>query len=463
MKISFAYGMLLSLLLFLTGNMSHAQRTVRDYSKTIKYQGLGNDSILAAFSERFIILDSLINSAITVEDELAGVPSFSTHRLDSLYDAKKSQESRAFKRKSGLELTGQAYQRLDNTLGFDEDNDQYSSYSTKIQAELGWNLFNSSFLQRKSELKLIGLTNRHEYLQQQKELSLPVWDETIDRIERKYDRLAVVVLQEQLRNAEVLGMAYQFVLEQDRTGNEKLLDVMNERMRLEHALAQMGGLAQAEEQAVKGIIKNIHPVVIKVDSTQLFNLMYENNVDLQILRTSEEMLETRKRLTNYAHEMRLTPFVRVSHYLRSHLPSSTNVEVGARFTLPLYDDSSAKRKALQTQQVLTGLDRQHVSESILEKSRRIIRQIDRLNDAITAEHRHRVQLYRFIAIRKDAYLKSLNGYNHIARLEEYNEYLKSLERMIGLLRIRSLSILNLQKATGCTELTGIILTKEISE
>lgn len=463
MKISFTFGVLLLVPFFFSENIAHAQIPIRDYSKSIKYQGLDNDSILAAFSKRFIILDSLINSAITVEDELTGVSSFSTHRLDSLYDAKKNHEFRAFKRKSGLELTGQAYQRLDNTLGFDEDNDQYSSYSTKIQAELGWNFFNSSLLQRKSELKLIGLTNRHEYLQQQKNLSLPVWDDTKERIERKYDRLAVVVLQEQLRNAEVLDMAYQFVLEQDRTSNEKLLEVMNERMRLEHTLAQMGGLNQTEEQTVKCMIKNIHPVVIKADSTQLFNIIHENNVTLQILQTNEEILETQRRLTNYVHEMRLTPFVRVSHYLRPHLSSSTNVEVGARFTLPLYDDSSAKRKALHTKQVLTGLDRQHVSENIIEKSRRIIRQIDRLNDAIITEYRHKMQLHKFISIRKDAYLKSLNGYNHIARLEEYNEYLKSLERMFNLLRIRSLSILDLQKETGCTELTGIIMIKEILE
>lgn len=425
---------------------------------------LVHDSIMSAFSKRFIVLDSLLNRVTAVADGTPGFFSFTADTLlDSAFLAKRIHEQRAFKRKSGLELTGQAYQRLDNTLGFDEDNDQYSRYNTKFQGEIGWNFFNSSFYQRKTELKLISQTNRQEYLQAQKQRMLSVWDERKEQIEQKYDRLTAAVLYEQLQNAELLHRAYRFVYEKERSSNEKLLDVMNEEMRLEYALVQAGGSESLSGAVAGGEIAVVRPVFLKVDTTRLPEAIRTRNPDLQLSLVREQMIASRIRLTNYGQGMRLTPFVRASHYLRSTLPSSTNVEAGARFTFPLYDDTSAKRKALRTEEVIESLQRNQLYEDVWASCRRILSQLDRLNAAIAAEYRYEQNLRRFIALRKEAYLNSRNGYNHIARLEEYNEYLKSLERTYGLLRLRSLCLLDLQKASGCPNLAVFITEEEVKE
>ena len=50
----------------------------------------------------------------------------------------------------------------------------------------------------------------------------------------------------------------------------------------------------------------------------------------------------------------------------------------------------------------------------------------------------------------------------MARLEEYNEYLKSLERTYSLLRLRDLCLLDIQKAAGYPDMSSMIQIKEVS-
>lgn len=442
-------------------NDVHAQTDKQGNSaKTLLFQGLDNDSILSAFSQRFVFLDSLVNQTAIEDTPYMVNYSFSTLILDSIYDAKQSYERKAFKRKNGLELTGQVYQRLDNKLGFDEDTDQYSRYNAKLQGEIGWNFFNSSFLQRKSELQFINLSNRAEYLRQQKQQSESSWIYAKESIESKYNQQLNSLLHELLLNINVLNMAYQFVLENDRTDNEKMLDAMNEKMRIEHALTQTESSTGLTSGTTSHGIETITPKIIEVDSTKLFAYILSENTEIQVAHMQENMLAIKRKLTNYAHEMRFTPFVRASHYLRTSIPSSTNVEAGIRFTFPLYDDTSAKRKALQSEKNITALNRVVLSESLKKQCLLLLSRLNKLNKSIETEQQYTRQLRRFIEIRKEAYLKSLNGYNHIARLEEYNQFLKSLERMYNLLQLRDLCLLDIQKTVGCADLMPMIIIKD---
>ena len=108
------------------------------------------------------------------------------------------------------------------------------------------------------------------------------------------------------------------------------------------------------------------------------------------------------------------------------------------------------------------MGRENLCETLTGQCRQLLDQLDRLNVAIDAEQRHADLLRRFIALRTQAYLNSQNGYNHVARLEEYNEYLKSLERTYDLLRLRDLCLLDLQKAAGYPDMSPMIRTKEVS-
>ena len=197
-------------------------------------------------------------------------------------------------------------------------------------------------------------------------------------------------------------------------------------------------------------------------NTRLLGALEDNHLQIRESRVREEILGAQIKVTNYAHQLRLTPFVRVSHYLRTTLGSSTNMEVGARFTFPFYGDASAKRKAMRTEQALTALGREKLTETVTTECRRLIAQLGQLNTALASEQRHVALLRRFIDIRTEGYVNSQGGYNHIARLEEYNEFLRSLERTYDLLRRRALCLLELQEATGCPDMAALIQTKEMT-
>ena len=253
-------------------------------------------------------------------------------------------------------------------------------------------------------------------------------------------------------------MAYLYVLETDRASNDKLLEAGSEKMRIEHALAQTGMPADASGEEVRVL----QPLWVELDTARLLGALEDNHLQIRESRVREEILGAQIKVTNYAHQLRLTPFVRVSHYLRTTLGSSTNMEVGARFTFPFYGDASAKRKAMRTEQALTALGREKLTETVTTECRRLIAQLGQLNTALASEQRHVALLRRFIDIRTEGYVNSQGGYNHIARLEEYNEFLRSLERTYDLLRRRALCLLELQEATGCPDMAALIQTKEMT-
>lgn len=383
----------------------------------------------------------------------------STASLDSLYNTKCNDEKKAFLRRNGLELTGQVYQRLDNTFGFDED-DQYSQYSTKIQGEIGWNLFNSSFLQRKTKLQKITLQNKLGFHQHAMRQNPSLWRQQELEINRKYENLMAIVLWHQLENVKLMDLAYQYMLDRERVSNSKLLEIMNERMRLESELTQM---APPDSIYNKPIIFPIS-ISIQIDSVALFSGLAKHNPEVQETYIREEIAEVTCKLTNYAQEMRLTPFVRVSHYLRNNkgLSSSTNVDLGVRFTFPLYDDTSRKQKALRTEKALASLEREHIEEGIKQQCTQLLNQLRQLNKAIQTEELHRQQLLEFIALHRKAYTATTKMYNYIGRLEEYNEYLKSIERMYKLLHLRSVCLLDIQKVSGYSDFGTIINATKIS-
>lgn len=425
--------------------------------KMLVYQHLNNDSVLRQFRIRFSRMDSLIRNMYPVPMSpvlYTGVPS---RMLDSLYTAKGKDELRAFRRKSGLELTGQAYYRLDDAFGFDED-DQYSQYSAKLQGEVGWNFFNSSFYQRKSETLHIVLSNELQNIEHGKRLLSGVWKVLQDSVTMLYDKRIASVLLHRLENTDLLNMAYQYTLEQDKVNNEGLLRAMNDKMDIEYALLQTGSPDYLRREPL------VFPAatVIRVDSVRLFEIMERNNPDIRASRVREDLLAVKRRLTNYGQEMRLTPFLRASHYFRENAysgvaaSSSTNIDLGVRFTFPLYDDTSRKRKALRTEQVLETIDRGRTVDEARERCRILLERLDGLNRAITTEHFHLKQMETFIGKRRTAYWHSPNGYNYITRLEEYNSYLKGIERLYKLMLSRNLCLLDIQKTAGLMRMGNLI-------
>lgn len=445
------------LLLVLTTAQAQTDTLQRVSVKMLVYEDLKNEDVLKQFEQRFMQMDDLLQHTVSIagpnltlgDDVLAP-----DTQLDSLFKAKGDYETKAFKRRSGLELTGQAYGRLDNAfqVTHDED-DQYSAYVAKFQAELGWNIFNSAFFQRKSELTKIRLANELEYIKQSREKNKAIYEAAGNLLTMEYNYYIAIVLYHELQNIDILNQSYQYMLEQDRISNDKLLETINDKMELEYTLAQTYDLKDIANEPLYALT----PTVISIDTVRFYEEIERYNPDLRASYVEEQLLNTERKLTNYGQTMRLTPFLRGSTYIRKLDAPSYNIDLGVRFTFPLYSEAGAKRRAIDTEKQIVVEGRQSLSEDMKSYCRIRFDRVDRLNRAIRTEAYHIAQLGKYVEMRRNAYLKQPKGYNYIIRLEEYNQYLKSMERMYKLMLNRCLALLDIQKTTSYNNLQALII------
>ena len=138
-------------------------------STIIKAQYNKSAELFEQFEERFHVLDSLIFTADNTpiaENRTTDINIYNTIdsiqiKIDSLIERKVDAQKVALKHETGLNITGQAYFRLDDNLSIDEE-DAVSRYGAKVQADLRWHFLNSAVLHRKGRLNEIDLQGEIE-------------------------------------------------------------------------------------------------------------------------------------------------------------------------------------------------------------------------------------------------------------------------------------------------------------
>lgn len=422
--------------------------------KMLVYENLKNSDVLRHFQERFICLDTLLNNLVD-----APIPTVKWHdtrtaisHLDSLYDVKRVHETKALHRRSGLELTGQTYVRPEDALRDATDDDDVSVYKAKVQAEVGWNIINSRFYQGKQKEEKIRLANELDRLQQDRQLARSIYEDAAQQITDDYNYYIGVTIAQRLENLDVLNEAFQFMLENDRISNDKRMEVMNDKMDAEYQLS----LISAGTDIKNKPLYRMTPTQVNVDTVMLWRKALDEGTDARIAQVKEDIVRNESRLTNYLGTMRLTPFVRWSSYWTSKDNLSNNIDAGLRFTVPLYNESGRKKRALDTQIEIIRQSRHTGDAQVKAACMTVINRVENINRAIRTENYHIQQLEKYVALRRNAYRNQKNGYSYVTRLEEYNEYLKSMERMYKLMLSRSLAIVDILKITGLTDADGQI-------
>lgn len=416
------------------------------------------DSVLRAFEHRFALMDTLLANVRTVRQPL--LLYVEPWKADTLFEEQTRHEISAMRRNSGLEVTGQVYQRIDGTLGLD-DEDAYSRYDTKFQGELGWNLFGSSLLQRKKRTRQLELKGELRWLDAQRTENDQPWEQVADEMERRYAGEKAAVMRCRLENTRLLNTAYDYTMQQEKEGGARILAAINDVMDIERQLSLLGG----GWAYIPDTLHLPQATVVAVDSAALLASLADANPELKTLAVRSELLETEWHLTNYANTMRLTPFARVSQYLRTGSGNtgdpSTNVDLGVRFTFPLYGGSGAKRRALTIERALNDLSMANMHNEAIQRCRQLLASVHRLNAAIATEARHLEQIEKFIARRRDAYLHSTAGYDYTLRLEEYNEWLHIVERLYDLLRDRNIALLQMQRVSRHSHFESLIVEQPL--
>lgn len=454
-----------SLLLLTATTTAYGQelsdKAVNEYQpKMLVYENLHNSSVLKKFEHRFGELDNLLGNLVTVSTPLAKLttPQNVNAALDSLYASKTAHEVMALRRHHGLEVTGQVYGRLDNALHLNDDEDEAESeYKAKFQAELGWNIINSKFYQRKAKEQQLFLANEVKRLQEYRKENVLVYDEMAYRLTDEYNYYIAIVMMHRLQNVDLLNEAHQYMLEQDRIATDKMLSIMNEKMELEYQLSQTYNAKALAESP----LYVLEATELLVDTTALYDAIFKDNITMRILKAETDAIDTKSRLTNYLSTTRISPFARWSSYLGSMNQFSQNIDLGVRFTFPLWNETSRRRKAFDTEKSILELNYANENQKVKSFCDLRLNRIKQLNRAITTEHSHIIQLGKYIGVRRNAYTKQSSGYNYIARMEEYNEYLRSMERMYRLMLQRTLTLMEIQKQTGLGDIRTLTVEKKL--
>ncbi len=389
--------------------------------------------IIADFDSLFVTLNSLIFSpqanAVSnytgTADYFAPADTFSVSpALSEALRNRTKAEIKEGNSRTGLQITGQTYYRLDNSLGFDED-DAESRYRSKIQAEIRWYLLQSSLFGKEGRRQEAILKERIERTAMRKE-NEDVSDYLLrNNLRVYYDSLMAGVLTYRLQALNLINDAQIYLLSNENISSDELLPILDDRMEAERKFSAIDGSYPPATDLSK-----IDGYTVAIDTTAMMNHVRDTQVDLTLLRLRMELLDRQARNIHYYQDINLAPFARFSYYGRTNLPDSRNVDVGFTFTVPLSLESKRKRESLLAQKEVLAAQQDYVNARMADKVTYIALELDRLNRESLAEARRIAEIKKYIANRTEAYNNRHGEFNRLARTKEYNIYLACLEKLI---------------------------------
>ena len=390
------------------------------------------DTLLKRFESRFEQLDSLIHTPTRLIAECKGginstnlITDFQTVHIDSVIDNQvraKISESRSA---TGLSVNGQIYTRLDDGFGLDED-DALSRYKSKVQAELRWNIFGSSLINRKgksNEIKLRGEITKLDY--RRNDLGRRVAFQK-EEFHRQYDLLLSGVLAHRIHNLSMLSDALSYLLREGSISSDDLLTIMNEKAEAERLMATIDNVSnETTDLSAPGA------VIVTVDTAKLMTFISRYNAETATLELRERLIDQQIANTTYWSTLNVSPFVRYSYYTRPVVSNSSNIDAGVSFIVPISGETSKKRKALKADREVLALERDRLIETITDNIQLTLREIERLNRSIRGEAERLSDLKAYLKLRNRAYTERIGEYNYLARMKEYNSYLLCCERLLA--------------------------------
>ena len=409
--------------------------------------GKEGQELLYRFERRFSELDSLIypvqrNLSDTQGGQYPAAVRFSSEPDSGLFpalDKRVQEEIKEFKSRTGLQITGQTYYRLDDGLGIDED-DAQSRYNGKVQAEFRWSVLQSSLFKRKGKINEIRIKGEIDRLAYEKDrLGMSVIRQK-EYFRQQHDSLLCGILRHRIDNLSLLGVAHDYLLRNENISSDELLSILNEKAEAERKLMSVGNRYPLSPDLSCPVIH-----IIKIDTARLLQHVRDKQVELKALDLRMSLLAQQESNTNYWSKVDVAPFVRYSYYTRTALPHSSNVDAGVSFKLPISTESKRERQSIRAERELLAKEQDHFLTQVYDEVHFILDDIERLNRSITGEHQRSKELRDYLTKRKEAYSNRIGEYSRLARMKEYNSYLMCLEKMIEYQYQRDCQIANLTR------------------
>ncbi len=258
-----------------------------------------SDSILNEFEKRFVVLDQLIfstgNQHTNYDSNLFAQSAQKygdTLKADSLYNVALENsvdaQAKAVKSPTGLQVTGQTYYRLDDALGFNEEDEAVSRYNTKFQAEVRWNFFNSGLWNTKGKIHEVELQADIDRIAYAKETRGTEYARQREFYRSMQDSAMCRILSNRVMNLSMLSDAYMFLLNYENISSDDIMLVLSEKAEAERKLA---GLTVRNLWATD--LSSPDAFIVKLDTARFLRYVEENQADFKIAGKRMELFEQR--------------------------------------------------------------------------------------------------------------------------------------------------------------------------
>lgn len=414
------------------------------------------------FERRFVLLDSLIFTQSHAQSHPQSTTQghrqihfpvvaesmgehFFEGSVDSLLVEKVANRKAALKAESGLLVSGQTYYRLDENLGYD-DEDALSRYSAKMQVELRWNFLSSSLVRRESRLNEIGIMGELEQAELYRKRLRELTDRQKEFFQFEYDSLLSGVMRLRIDNLKLLNQVQAYLVSDRSIATDELLKLMDEMAVAERQLAAIPG-----EYPVASQLSYPNGAIIGIDTDSLKKHIAENDISLRQAQLEIDLLHCREDNTSYWRTLNISPFVRYSYYVRPSMKNSANVDAGIAFQIPLTSQVSRQQKAIKSERMQKIMERDDLEELVFTEVDNLLLEIERANKGLAGEMERIRQMKSYLALRKDNYKGHIGEYNYILRIKEYNHYLTCWENYFHYQFKRDCCIAELQNYLwGCS-------------
>lgn len=415
---------------------------------SVNAQSRRKDEVLfKRFETHFKMMDTLIFRQVpaTTDFGLMAVDTISQSQglntMDSLIDAKVESQQRALKAETGLVLSGQTYYRAGQELGFDSDEDDaVAIYSVKAQAELRWNIMNSSLINRKEKLKELSLMGELERVALEQEYAKKMVERQKEYLRKEYDSLLMSVLKLRVNNLQLLTDAQMYLVSDRSIGTDELLKLMDEQAIAERLLETM----PKDYPIASQLVRPLGGEAIQIDTARLKSYIRENALPLHMLDLQIEILQQKEESAGYWTSLGFSPFLRYSYYMRPEMKNSSNLDVGLSFQIPLSAQESRKKKALTAECLQKTMEKEEQAALLMENVELILLELERANRGLAGELKRIEVLRDYMKLRRENYRGHIGEYNFLSRIKEYNHYLTCWENYYSYQYKRDCCIADLQ-------------------
>lgn len=406
-----------------------------------------DEMLFKRFETHFKMMDTLIFRQVpaTTDFGLMAVDTISQSQglntMDSLIDAKVESQQRALKAETGLVLSGQTYYRAGQELGFDSDEDDaVAIYSVKAQAELRWNIMNSSLINRKEKLKELSLMGELERVALEQEYAKKMVERQKEYLRKEYDSLLMSVLKLRVNNLQLLTDAQMYLVSDRSIGTDELLKLMDEQAIAERLLETM----PKDYPIASQLVRPLGGEAIQIDTARLKSYIRENALPLHMLDLQIEILQQKEESAGYWTSLGFSPFLRYSYYMRPEMKNSSNLDVGLSFQIPLSAQESRKKKALTAECLQKTMEKEEKTALLMENVELILLELERANRGLAGELKRIEVLRDYMKLRRENYRGHIGEYNFLSRIKEYNHYLTCWENYYSYQYKRDCCIADLQ-------------------